>query len=311
MPTKSNLPQPEVLHKEDQLQEILEGLQKLKLENDLSPPLSQCILINTSVTLTPTPVKPLPNVTVVQPVSEIVHVQFSDKVNKPFVCQNQGCNYSAMTKDALFKHYGKIHQYTPEMILEIKKNQLKFAPFKCVVPTCTKTFTRNSNLRAHCQLVHHFTTEEMVKLKIKRPYGRKSQNESLSTPRITQVKKQPAMTEDNKRELHSTLHLRAETENPLHNVAVIPEKQLLEKKSPEKSESSQLIVVNSEQCNTDSPTDTQNKGRKIKRHKKEKEEKNERSQFPSLLNFQQDTVPIDRTVVFTRGALLLLQYSKT
>uniref|UniRef100_H0VCT7 Zinc finger protein 292 n=1 Tax=Cavia porcellus TaxID=10141 RepID=H0VCT7_CAVPO len=278
MPTK-------ILHKEDQLQEILEGLQKLKLENDLSPPLSQCILINTSVTLTPTPVKPLPNVTVVQPVSEIVHVQFSDKVNKPFVCQNQGCNYSAMTKDALFKHYGKIHQYTPEMILEIKKNQLKFAPFKCVVPTCTKTFTRNSNLRAHCQLVHHFTTEEMVKLKIKRPYGRKSQNESLSTPRITQVKKQPAMTEDNKRELHSTLHLRAETENPLHNVAVIPEKQLLEKKSPEKSESSQLIVVNSEQCNTDSPTDTQNKGRKIKRHKKEKEEKKRKKPVSQSLEF--------------------------
>ncbi|KAK1338201.1 LOW QUALITY PROTEIN: hypothetical protein QTO34_001315 [Cnephaeus nilssonii] len=168
VPTKSNIPQSEVFHKEDQIQEILEGLQKLKLENDLSTPASQCVLTNTSVTLTPVPVKAIPNVTVVQPVSEMINIQFIDKVNKPFVCQNQGCNYSAMTKDALFKHYGKIHQYTPEMILEIKKNQLKFAPFKCVVPTCTKTFTRNSNLRAHCQLVHHFTTEEMVKLKNKK-----------------------------------------------------------------------------------------------------------------------------------------------
>ncbi|XP_054425659.1 zinc finger protein 292 isoform X2 [Pteronotus mesoamericanus] len=275
MPAKSNVPQSEVLNKEDQMQEILEGLQKLKLENDLSTPAPQCVLINTSVTLTPTPVKSTPNVTVVPPVSEMLNnIQFSDKVNKPFVCQNQGCNYSAMTKDALFKHYGKIHQYTPEMILEIKKNQLKFAPFKCVVPTCTKTFTRNSNLRAHCQLVHHFTTEEMVKLKIKRPYGRKSQSENLSAPRITQVKRQLVMTEENKRELQSAMELGAVKENAFSNIEVIPEKQLVGKKSPEKTESSsQVITVISEQCNTNSLTNIQTKGRKIRRHKKEKEEK--------------------------------------
>nr|XP_026266558.1 zinc finger protein 292 isoform X1 [Urocitellus parryii] len=285
IPTKSNIPQSEVLHKEDQIQEILEGLQKLKLENDLSTS-SQCILINTSVTLTPAPVKPVPTVTVVQPVSEMIHIQFSDKVNKPFVCQNQGCNYSAMTKDALFKHYGKIHQYTPEMILEIKKNQLKFAPFKCVVPTCTKTFTRNSNLRAHCQLVHHFTTEEMVKLKIKRPYGRKSQNENLSAPRITQVKKQPGITEENKRECQPTLELGSATENALSNVAVIPEKQLVEKKSPEKTEnSSQLVAVTSDQYNISSLTNIQTKGRKIRRHKKEKEEKKRKKPVSQSLEF--------------------------
>ncbi|ELW70137.1 Zinc finger protein 292 [Tupaia chinensis] len=286
MPTKSNIPQSEVLHKEDQIQEILEGLQKLKLENDLSSPSSQCVLINTSVTPAATPVKPIPSVTVVQPVSEIVNIQLSDKVNKPFVCQNQGCTYSAMTKDALFKHYGKIHQYTPEMILEIKKNQLKFAPFKCVVPTCTKTFTRNSNLRAHCQLVHHFTTEEMVKLKIKRPYGRKSQNENLSAPRITQVKKQLTVPEENKKELQPALELRAETENGLSNVAVTPEKQLTEKKSPEKSESSsQVITVTSEQHNTNSLTNVQTKGRKSRRHKKEKEDKKRKKPISQSLEF--------------------------
>nr|XP_031311874.1 zinc finger protein 292 isoform X3 [Camelus dromedarius] len=275
MPTKSNIPQSQVLHKEDQIQEILEGLQKLKLENDLSTPISQCVLINPSVTLTPTPVKSVPNVTVVQPVSEMIsNIQFSDRVNKPFVCQNQGCNYSAMTKDALFKHYGKIHQYTPEMILEIKKTQLKFAPFKCVVPTCTKTFTRNSNLRAHCQLVHHFTTEEMVKLKIKRPYGRKSQTENSSASRIPQVKRQLTVTEENKREFQPALELGVMKENALSNIAVIPEKQLTEKKSPEKTEgSSQLVAVTSEQCNTNSLINIQTKGRKVRRHKKEKEEK--------------------------------------
>ncbi|XP_016062797.1 PREDICTED: zinc finger protein 292 isoform X2 [Miniopterus natalensis] len=287
VPTKSNIPPSEVLHKEDQIQEILEGLQKLKLENDLSTPVSRCLLINTSVTLTPAPVKSAPNATVVQPVSEMLNnIQFSDKVNKPFVCQNQGCNYSAMTKDALFKHYGKIHQYTPEMILEIKKNQLKFAPFKCVVPTCTKTFTRNSNLRAHCQLVHHFTTEEMVKLKIKRPYGRKSQSENLSAPRITQVKRQLAATEENKREFQSAMELGAIKENAFNNIAVIPEKQLTEKKSPEKTEnSSQLITVISEQCNTNSLTNIQTKGRKIRRHKKEKEERKRKTPVSQSLEF--------------------------
>ncbi|XP_041418963.1 zinc finger protein 292 isoform X2 [Xenopus laevis] len=98
-----------------------------------------------------------------------------DKGNaKPFICQEVDCTYCAMTKDALFKHYAKVHYYTQEKIMEIKKHQLKFAPFKCVVPSCTKTFTRNSNLRAHCQSMHNFTPEQMVKLKIKRAYGRKS-----------------------------------------------------------------------------------------------------------------------------------------
>ncbi|XP_066215012.1 zinc finger protein 292 [Saccopteryx leptura] len=285
MPTKSNIPQSELLHKEDQIQEILEGLQKLKLENDISTTTSQCVLINTSVALTPTPIKSIPNVTAVQPVSEMLNnIQFSDKVNKPFVCQNQGCNYSAMTKDALFKHYGKIHQYTPEMILEIKKNQLKFAPFKCVVPTCTKTFTRNSNLRAHCQLVHHFTTEEMVKLKIKRPYGRKSQSENLSAPRVTQVKRQLATTEE--KEFLSSVELGAMKENAFSNIAVIPEKQLIEKKSPEKTESSsQVITVISEQCDTNSLSHIQTKGRKIRRHKKEKEEKKRKKPVSQSLEF--------------------------
>lgn len=272
MPTKSNVPQSEALHKEDQIQDILEGLQNLKLETDLSTPASQCMLISTSVTLPPTPTKSTPNITV-QPVSEMIHIQLNDRVNKPFVCQNQDCNYSAMTKDALFKHYGKIHQYTQEMILEIKKNQLKFAPFKCVVPTCTKTFTRNSNLRAHCQLVHHFTTEEMVKLKIKRPYGRKSQSENLSVPQITQVKKQPLVAEEIKTDLQPAVELPAGTDDALGNGAVIPEKQFIEKKSPEKPESSsQPVTVTVEQYNTNL-TNLKAKGWKNKRRRKEREEK--------------------------------------
>lgn len=284
MPTKSNIPQSEALHKEDQIQDILEGLQNLKLENDLSTSASQCMLVSKTVALPPTPPKSTANIAV-QPVPEMIHIQLNDRVNKPFVCQNQGCNYSAMTKDALFKHYSKIHQYTPEMILEIKKNQLKFAPFKCVVPTCTKTFTRNSNLRAHCQLVHHFTTEEMVKLKIKRPYGRKSQSENLSAPQITQVKKQPLIAEEMKTDLQPAVELPPVTDDALGNVAVISEKQFTEKKSPEKPETSlQPVTVTVEQCNTNL-TNLKTKGRKIKRHRKEKEEKREKNPVSQSTEF--------------------------
>ncbi|XP_051868135.1 zinc finger protein 292-like [Pristis pectinata] len=97
------------------------------------------------------------------------------KVNliKPFICQEAGCIYSAMTKDALTNHYVKVHQYSKEQIMEIKMYQTRFAPFRCHVPNCQKTFTRNSNLRAHYQLVHHVTREELVKLRIKRVYCRK------------------------------------------------------------------------------------------------------------------------------------------
>nr|XP_033793102.1 zinc finger protein 292 isoform X2 [Geotrypetes seraphini] len=174
----------EVLHKDDtQVMDILERLQKLKLENDIVIANIDC---NTSLSI---PANALLPVTTVSTQPETDLNQLLDKINKPFVCREQDCIYSAMTKDALFKHYSKVHQYTYDMVMEIKKNQLKFAPFRCVVPSCPKTFTRNSNLRAHCQSVHHFTSEEMVKLKIKRPYGRRSLNETDSTTQTVGIKK--------------------------------------------------------------------------------------------------------------------------
>lgn len=94
-----------------------------------------------------------------------------DECLKPFVCENEGCKYRAMTKDALFKHLSKTHNYTGEMINEIKKNHGKFAPFRCQM--CNKTFTRNSNLRAHCQTVHSLSQDEMIRLRIKRQCNKK------------------------------------------------------------------------------------------------------------------------------------------
>ncbi|XP_032881541.1 zinc finger protein 292 isoform X3 [Amblyraja radiata] len=120
------------------------------------------------------------------------------KVNliKPFICQEAGCIYSAMTKDALTNHYVKVHQYSKEQIMEIKMYQTRFAPFRCHVPNCQKTFTRNSNLRAHYQLVHHVTREELVKLRIKRVYCSKLEGQfkiTDSLPSLQEVMPQSAI----------------------------------------------------------------------------------------------------------------------
>ncbi|MGH0170310.1 UNVERIFIED_CONTAM: hypothetical protein FKN15_070047 [Acipenser sinensis] len=112
--------------------------------------------------------------------------------SKPFVCENEGCPYSAMTKDALYKHYYKVHNYTEDMMNEIRQIQLKFAPFRCHI--CNKTFTRNSNLKAHFQTVHRLTQNKMVQLKIKRPYSKKSRPEKTAT------NKRPCMADGQQQE---------------------------------------------------------------------------------------------------------------
>ncbi|NWI57113.1 ZN292 protein, partial [Calyptomena viridis] len=286
---KGSSGQSETSQKDDtQILEILEGLQKLKLEDDspihVSETMSQCPPADM---LAPAvPVVSIENKPLIQISPEASNIQFSDRVNKPFVCQNPGCNYSAMTKDALFKHYGKIHQYTAEMILEIKKHQLKYAPFKCVVATCPKTFTRNSNLRAHCQLVHHFTTEEMVKLKIKRPYGRRSQNETVNTtPRPVEIKAVQTLVIENK--TVAPLVKEAQIKEVVEPVKVL-EKLLPENNIPERLEKPpQVLSVPLEQHDAASfdSTQAQSKVRKVRKYRKEKEERNGRKPVTKSLEF--------------------------
>ncbi|XP_032537383.1 zinc finger protein 292 isoform X1 [Chiroxiphia lanceolata] len=286
---KGSSAQSETSQKDDtKMLEILEGLQKLKLEDDspiqISETVSQCPPADT---LAPAvPVVSIENKPLIQISPEASNIQFSDRVNKPFVCQNPGCNYSAMTKDALFKHYGKIHQYTAEMILEIKKHQLKYAPFKCVVATCPKTFTRNSNLRAHCQLVHHFTTEEMVKLKIKRPYGRRSQNETVNTvPQPVEIKTVQTLVTENK--TVAQLVKEAQVKEVVEPVEVV-EKLLPENNIPERLEKPpQMVSVPLEHHNAASfgSTEAQPKARKVRKHRKEKEERNGRKTVTKSLDF--------------------------
>ncbi|NWW91189.1 ZN292 protein, partial [Rhynochetos jubatus] len=286
---KSISAQSETSQKDDtQILEVLEGLQKLKIEDgspvQISETVPQCPPADT---LAPAvPVVSTENKPLVQISSEASNIQYSDKVNKPFVCQDPGCNYSAMTKDALFKHYGKIHQYTAEMILEIKKHQLKYAPFKCVVATCPKTFTRNSNLRAHCQLVHHFTTEEMVKLKIKRPYGRRSQNETVNTaPRPVEIQTLQTLVIENKPAV--PLVKEAQITEVVEPVKVL-EKLPPENNTPERLEKPpQVVPVPPEQHNAASFGSTQAPPTvcKVRRYKKEKEERKRRKPVTKSLEF--------------------------
>ncbi|KFP91623.1 Zinc finger protein 292, partial [Apaloderma vittatum] len=286
---KSGSAQSETSQKDDtQMLEIVECLQKLKLEDDSPIQVSETVaLCPAADTLAPTvPVVATESKPVIQLTSEASNIQFSDKVNKPFVCQDPGCSYSAMTKDALFKHYGKVHQYSAEMILEIKKHQLKFAPFKCVVATCPKTFTRNSNLRAHCQLVHHFTTEEMVKLKIKRPYGRRSQNETVNTaPRPVEIKALQTLIVENK--TAAPLVKEAQIKQVVEPVKVL-EKLLPENNIPERLEKPpQVVSVPLEQQSAVSfgDTEAQPKVRKVRRYRKEKEEGKCRKPVTKSLEF--------------------------
>ncbi|XP_035598407.1 zinc finger protein 292a [Oncorhynchus keta] len=90
--------------------------------------------------------------------------QNRDNGPKPFKCEMGYCEYGFMTKEALFRHLGRVHDYTIEMIEELKKTPVKFSPYPCYI--CPKTFTRTTGLRIHYEKVHHLTQAEMNKLKV-------------------------------------------------------------------------------------------------------------------------------------------------
>ncbi|XP_018519200.1 zinc finger protein 292 [Lates calcarifer] len=87
-----------------------------------------------------------------------------EKVPKPFKCDQDDCEYSFMTKEALFKHLSKMHDYSNEMIEELKRTPSKLSPYPCQI--CPKTFTRTTGLRIHYEKVHRLSKAEMQKLRI-------------------------------------------------------------------------------------------------------------------------------------------------
>ncbi|KAM9466614.1 zinc finger protein 292a [Clarias gariepinus] len=95
-------------------------------------------------------------------------------VLKPFRCTEHNCVYGAMTKEALFKHLVRVHEFTEEKVNELKRNPDRLSPYVCHM--CSKTFTRTTGLKIHYKNVHHLSREEISKLKI----GRQSRKPKVS-----------------------------------------------------------------------------------------------------------------------------------
>lgn len=145
----------------DEVLEIQKALENLDLDREISEVIKTVACINevTKTVADPAVSVAQPN----KPESNDLPKEIPIYV-KPFACETNGCNYSAMTKDALFKHLVKLHNYTDKMLSQMK-DQFNVAPFRC--QKCSKAFTRNSNLKAHYMSVHNFSQEEIKRMKIR------------------------------------------------------------------------------------------------------------------------------------------------
>nr|XP_061798823.1 zinc finger protein 292-like [Nerophis lumbriciformis] len=86
------------------------------------------------------------------------------KMPKPFKCVKEDCEYSFMTKEALFRHLNKLHDYSDAMIEELKRSPSKLSPYTCQI--CSKNFTRTTGLRIHYEKVHRLSKAEVQKYKM-------------------------------------------------------------------------------------------------------------------------------------------------
>lgn len=134
--------------------EIQGAFERLDLVTETSPQISA-------------PMKP-DNTAISQVAAAKIELPSSSTSNfvKPFTCENQNCTFSFMSGDALWKHLSKSHNYTLDMVNVVKKRYGQYAPFKCL--KCSKTFTRNSNLRAHYHSLHKLSAKEIEELDVKR-----------------------------------------------------------------------------------------------------------------------------------------------
>ncbi|XP_056281978.1 zinc finger protein 292a isoform X2 [Pseudoliparis swirei] len=146
-------------HQEDHLMEISHAFQRLDLIEAAQVKMRSALLLEQNVSHCDTAHK--------VEKSKILSKsddKLSEKIGKPFKCDQDECDYSFMTKEALFKHLTKMHDYTHEMIEDLKKNPAKFSPYPCQI--CPKTFTRTTGLRIHYEKVHRLSKADIQKLKI-------------------------------------------------------------------------------------------------------------------------------------------------
>ncbi|XP_061650855.1 zinc finger protein 292a [Phyllopteryx taeniolatus] len=147
-------------HQEDHLMEISNAFQRLdlieaaqeKMRGNLSleQNLTRCDTTSDRKKSKPTPSKKDDKVLT--------------KIPKPFKCVKEDCEYSFMTKEALFRHLNKMHDYSNGMIEELKRSPSKLSPYSCQI--CSKTFTRTTGLRIHYEKVHRLSKAEAQKYKI-------------------------------------------------------------------------------------------------------------------------------------------------
>ncbi|XP_026158030.1 zinc finger protein 292a [Mastacembelus armatus] len=148
-----------VPHQEDHLMEISHAFQRLDLIEAAQEKMRTALSSEQNVRHCDT----APNIEKSKILSKIDDKP-SEKVPKPFKCDQDDCEYSFMTKEALFKHLSKMHDYSNEMIEELKRIPSKLSPYPCQI--CPKTFTRTTGLRIHYEKVHRLSKTEMQKLRI-------------------------------------------------------------------------------------------------------------------------------------------------
>lgn len=149
-----------VPHQEDNLMEISHAFQRLDLIEAAQEKMRSALSLQQNVSHC----KSAPPDTEKRKISSKIDDKPSEKVPKPFKCDQDDCDYSFMTKEALFRHLTKMHDYSTEMIEELKRTPSKLSPYPCQI--CSKTFTRTTGLRIHYEKVHRLSKAEIQKLKI-------------------------------------------------------------------------------------------------------------------------------------------------
>ncbi|XP_056111893.1 zinc finger protein 292a [Rhinichthys klamathensis goyatoka] len=161
-------------------------------------------------------------------------------VLKPFRCE-EGCVYGAMTKEALFKHLSRVHDYSEDRINQMKKNPDKLAPYNCHL--CSKGFTRTTGLKIHYKNVHHFSKEEMSHLKIGLGY-RKIRKSTSKSKKVITDQGNDSLSEQIQHQINPNLTVTSVDSN------VEGEANIVTKRKKKRPTQKSLTVSSTETCRT-------------------------------------------------------------